>query len=80
MTVHLHAVTVTSAGRTLVDVADVRLERGRAVTIVGESGSGKSLLAHALMGTLAPELHVSGRATLDGAGHDLADLSARRRL
>ena len=80
MTVHLHEVAVTSAGRTLVDVADVQLERGRAVTVVGESGSGKSLLAHALMGTLAPELHVRGRATLDGSAHDLADRRARRRL
>lgn len=80
MTVHLHTLTVTGAGRTLVDAADVRLDRGRAVTIVGESGSGKSLLAHALMGTLAPELAVRGRATIDTAAHDLADRRARRRL
>lgn len=80
MTVDLHSVVVTTGGRTLVDVTDVRLERGRAVTIVGESGSGKSLLAHALMGTLPPELDVRGRATLDGNAHDLADRRARRSL
>ena len=80
MTVHVHALTVTSAGRTLVDVTDVRLDRGRAVTIVGESGSGKSLLAHAVMGTLAPELVAQGRATVDGIGHDLSDRRARRGL
>ena len=80
MTVHVHALTVTSAGRTLVDVTDVRLDRGRAVTIVGESGSGKSLLAHAVMGTLAPELVAQGRATVDGVGHDLSDRRARRGL
>ena len=80
MSVHLHDLTVTSAGRTLVDVAEVRLDRGRAVTVVGESGSGKSLLAHALMGTLAPELTARGRATVDGAVHDLSDRRARRHL
>ncbi|WP_157210227.1 ATP-binding cassette domain-containing protein [Nocardioides aequoreus] len=74
-------VRVGHAGRTLVDVGDVRLEPGRALTVVGESGSGKSLLAHALMGTSAPELEVSGRMTLGaGPAHDLADRRSRRRL
>ena len=80
MTLHLHEVLVQSAGRPLVDVCDVRLERGRPLTIVGESGSGKSLLAHALMGTLAPELVLTGRMTLGGVEHDLADRCARRPL
>jgi peptide/nickel transport system ATP-binding protein len=80
MTLHVHTVLVTTAGRPLADVTDVRLERGRPLTIVGESGSGKSLFAQALMGTLAPELDVVGRVTLDGAEHDLSDRRARRRL
>ena len=38
-------VVVRHAGRALVDVAGLRLEPGRPLTVVGESGSGKSLLA-----------------------------------
>ncbi|SDQ51545.1 ABC transporter ATP-binding protein [Quadrisphaera sp. DSM 44207] len=80
MSVHVHEVLVRSQGRVLAEVADVRLEPGRATTIVGESGSGKSLFAHAVMGTLPPELAVTGRAAFDGAAHDLADAARRRRL
>ncbi|TDC61314.1 ABC transporter ATP-binding protein [Micromonospora sp. KC207] len=77
---HLQDVVITHGGRTLVDVADLHLPRGEAVTIVGESGSGKSLLAHAVMGTLAAGLTARGRVTIDGTGYDLAERSARRRL
>lgn len=73
-------VRVRHAGRALVDVTDVRLEPGRALTVVGESGSGKSLLAHAVVGTLAPELEAEGRMTLGDATYDLADRRSRRRL
>lgn len=73
-------VVVRHAGRALVDVAGLRLEPGRPLTVVGESGSGKSLLAHALMGTLAPELSVSGRMVLGGEVLDLADRRGRRHL
>lgn len=80
--VHLeaHEVAVRHAGRPLVDVPALRLEPHRPLTIVGESGSGKSLLAHALMGTLAPELEVSGRMSVGPEGFDLADRRGRRRL
>jgi peptide/nickel transport system ATP-binding protein len=77
---HLQDLVVTAAGRTLVDVTDVRLERGRPLTIVGESGSGKSLLAHAIMGTLAPELTATGRLTLAGQTYDVDDRVTRREL
>ncbi len=80
MTLHVHDVLVMTAGRALADVSDLRLERGRPLTVVGESGSGKSLLAHAVMGTLAPELTVTGRMTVDGVERDLADRRARRPL
>lgn len=80
MSIQLQDMVVTAAGRTLVDVADLHLTRGRPVTIVGESGSGKSLLAHAIMGTLATNLSARGRLTVDGQAHDLADQAARRRL
>jgi peptide/nickel transport system ATP-binding protein len=80
MSIHLHELAVTTTGRALVDVTDLQLHRGRPVTIVGESGSGKSLLAHAVMGTLAPELQVRGSMTLDGQYLDLAHRADRRRL
>ena len=80
MTVHLHHVVVTHRGRTLVDASDVRLDRGRALTVVGESGSGKSLLAHAAMGTLPAGLDARGSMTIDGAHHDVGDQGTRRPL
>jgi peptide/nickel transport system ATP-binding protein len=80
MTLHATDVVVTAGSAVLVDVPELRLEFGRAVTVVGESGSGKSLLAHAVMGTLAPELGVSGRLVVGAEQHDLADRRGRRRL
>lgn len=73
-------VVVRHQGRVLVDVPSLRLEPGRPLTIVGESGSGKSLLAHALMGTLARELEVTGRLRVGTQRLDLADRVDRRRL
>ncbi|MFA9432323.1 ABC transporter ATP-binding protein [Egicoccus sp. AB-alg2] len=80
MTLHVHQLRVDHGRHRLVDVADVRLHAGRAVTIVGESGSGKSLLAHALMGTLPPELRPSGTLQIEGVRHDADDGRGRRRL
>lgn len=80
MTMHVQDVIVTHGGRTLVDVPELTLPRGEAVTIVGESGSGKSLLAHAVMGTLAAELTARGRVSIDGTVYELAERRARRRL
>jgi peptide/nickel transport system ATP-binding protein len=79
MSMHLHDLVVTHGSTTLVDVGELRVERGRPVTIVGESGSGKSLLAHAVMGSLAPNLDVRGRLNADGTEYDLADRGNRRR-
>ncbi|WP_148573503.1 ABC transporter ATP-binding protein [Nocardioides caldifontis] len=65
---------------TLVDVADLRIDAGHALTIVGESGSGKSVLAHALMGTLPPELVAEGTLEVGSLRFDLADRGGRRHL
>ncbi len=73
-------VVVRHFGRTLVDVPRLHLQPHRPLTVVGESGSGKSLLAHALMGTLAPELEVTGAMRVGEASFDLADRRGRRRL
>ncbi|GAA2735907.1 ABC transporter ATP-binding protein [Pedococcus aerophilus] len=78
--VHVHHAVVRHGTSVLVDVEDLRLAPGRALTIVGESGSGKSVLAHAVMGTLPRELAPSGRVDIDGCPHDLADRGGRRAL
>lgn len=74
----IERLVVRHEGRVLVDVADLTAAPGQPLTIVGESGSGKSLLAHAVMGTLAPELEVTGALTVGSTRFDLADRRARR--
>ncbi|MCF4121398.1 ATP-binding cassette domain-containing protein [Antribacter sp. KLBMP9083] len=76
----VHRAVVRHGATPLADVADLRIDTGRPLTIVGESGSGKSLLAHALMGTLPPELAVEGSMTIGSTRFDLADRSGRRHL
>lgn len=76
----VHRAVVRHGGTVLVDVEDLRLEPGRALTVVGESGSGKSVLAHALVGTLPAELVAEGSMSLGEARFDLADRRGRRRL
>lgn len=71
---------VRHGATTLVDVADLRIEPGRPLTIVGESGSGKSVLAHALMGTLPGELVAEGSMIVGSVRFDLADRTGRRHL
>lgn len=66
-------VVVRTGSLVLADVPEVRIEAGRALSIVGESGSGKSVLAHALMGTLPPELAAVGSLTIGDESFDLAD-------
>jgi peptide/nickel transport system ATP-binding protein len=79
MTMRLRDLVVTYGERPLVEIDELLLERGRPLAIVGESGSGKSLLAHAIIGTLAGNLEVRGRSTVDGTDYDLADRKNRRR-
>ena len=76
----VHHAVVRHGTTTLADVEELRLEPGRPVTVIGESGSGKSVLAHALMGTLPPELDAQGAMTLGGVRLDLADRTGRRHL
>lgn len=70
-------VTVSSRGTRLVDRVGLSLGAGVPLTVIGASGSGKSLLAHALMGTLPPDLEVSGRLEVDGTARDLSDRPGR---
>lgn len=78
--VEIARLVVRHGATVLADVDGLRLEAGRALTIVGESGSGKSVLAHALMGTLPPELSAEGSMTVGGERFDLADRRGRRAL
>jgi ABC-type glutathione transport system ATPase component len=59
-------VSVTIAGRLILDHMRLRVRHGGAVGLVGQSGSGKSTLALALMGLLGREAKVEGSILLDG--------------
>jgi peptide/nickel transport system ATP-binding protein len=69
---------VLSDDRELVCNACLSLHAGRILVILGESGSGKSLLAHAIMGTLPPELEWRGRIAIGGADFGALDPKRRR--
>ena len=73
-------VVVRTGSLVLADVPDVHIEAGKPLSIVGESGSGKSVLAHALMGTLPPELSAVGSLAVGDASFDLAERDSRRTL
>src|SRR5680860_488181 len=79
-TVTIPRAVIRHGATVLADVADLRLDAGQPVTIVGESGSGKSVLAHALMGTLPPELVAEGSMTIGTSHFDLGDRTGRRHL
>ncbi len=68
---------ITSAKGPIVRGVSFEVSRGSPLTILGDSGSGKSLILHAIMGTLAPELHASGMITL--GDRDLLQLTAQER-
>lgn len=73
-------VVVRTGSLVLADVPDVHIEAGKPLSIVGESGSGKSVLAHALMGTLPPELSAVGALAVGDTSFDLAERDSRRTL
>ena len=70
----------SASGKAIVDGVSLRVAAGGALTLLGESGSGKSLLAQAIMGTLANGLHAKGAITIAGALFDAADQRSRQRL
>ena len=56
--VFAEGVSVSFAGRKILDGVDITLNRGEIVTLIGLNGSGKSTLAKILLGLLRPD---SGR-------------------
>lgn len=69
--------SVDAGGKTLVRNVDLRVAAGECLVVMGESGSGKSLLAHAIMGDLAPGLVARGHVVV--AGHRIDTLTHRER-
>ncbi|MGF3052950.1 ATP-binding cassette domain-containing protein [Microbacterium sp. YY-03] len=59
--------TITIAGRTVVDGVSLHVEHGERVGLIGESGSGKSLTCLATLGLLPPTASATGSITVEGA-------------
>jgi ATP-binding cassette subfamily F protein uup len=55
MLLQLNGVSLAFGGPTLLDAADLRLERGERVCVVGRNGSGKSSLLKLVAGELRPD-------------------------
>jgi putative thiamine transport system ATP-binding protein len=74
---HLAAVAITLAGRTLVPTLDLAVAPGTVTTIMGPSGAGKSTLLALVGGFLDPAFSATGRVLIDGA--DVTDLPPEQR-
>ena len=77
LALEIEGLCVEADGHCLVRNACLSLRAGGILVILGESGSGKSLLAHAVMGTLPPDLDWRGRIAIGGM--DFGALDAKRR-
>jgi peptide/nickel transport system ATP-binding protein len=65
-----------SSGRLLNKVC-IKVPHKSRLTLIGETGSGKSLIAHAVLGLLPPEMRASGRIIYQGK--NLLELSPKKR-
>lgn len=70
--------SVHAGGKALVRDVDLRVAAGECLVVMGESGSGKSLLAHAIMGDLAPGLVARGEVSVAGERIDALTQDERR--
>jgi peptide/nickel transport system ATP-binding protein len=64
----------------LVNAVCIKVPRQSRLTLIGETGSGKSLIAHAVLGLLPPEMRVSGRIIYQGRNLLALPHKRRRRL
>ena len=78
--VSVEHLTVSFAGKPVVDDVSFTLDRGETLALVGESGSGKSLTALSLLQLLPPGAACTGRVTLDGQSMIGAPNPVLRRL
>jgi oligopeptide/dipeptide ABC transporter ATP-binding protein len=62
----VRGLTIRYGDNTVVDGANLSVERGESVGLVGESGSGKSQSALAILGLLPQQASVSGSIEFDG--------------
>jgi ABC-type glutathione transport system ATPase component len=74
----IQRLSVQSGVTTLLHALSLRIQAGQRLAVVGSSGAGKSLLAHTLMGLLAPPLRVASGA-IAWQGADLLRLSPAQR-
>ena len=77
---HVEHLTVSFAGRRVVDDVSFDLNRGETLALVGESGSGKSLTALSLLGLLPANAVRSGAIVLDGTDMVTAGPDELRRV
>ncbi|MFQ5844423.1 MAG: ATP-binding cassette domain-containing protein, partial [Planctomycetota bacterium] len=69
---HLLGVRKRYGERTVLDVEDFSIERGRFFVLLGPSGSGKTTLVRVLAGLVRPdegEVRIGGKAALDLPPH-----------
>jgi ABC-type glutathione transport system ATPase component len=78
--IEVAGLSIAAGGRPLVRDVSLTLPQGGLLVVLGETGSGKTLLAEAVMGTLAPELAVTGRICIDGIEVGRLDTGSRRAL
>ncbi|KJV10227.1 hypothetical protein VZ95_06425, partial [Elstera litoralis] len=60
---------IASAAGPIVGDIGFTLARGEILVVIGETGSGKSLVAQAVMGTLPPDLSMTGNIVIEGEHH-----------
>ena len=78
--VEIDGLVVRAGSVPLLRGVSITVRAGEPFTLIGETGSGKTLVADALMGTLAPELGADGRVVIGDDVFAAADREGRRAL
>lgn len=78
--VEIDGLVVRAGSVALLRGISIAVQAGEPFTLIGETGSGKTLVADALMGTLAPELGAEGRVVIGDDVFAADDREGRRAL
>ena len=78
--IQIDDLVVRAGSEPLLRGVSIAVAAGEPFTLIGETGSGKTLVADALMGTLAPELGAEGRVVIGADAFAAADREGRRAL